>query len=650
MVEFINRCAQVRRKARLLSLGFLLWMLPLRASGQAQMQGNPSSLPAASDVVQFLTKTIYWYQQTRGEQQLVNEPSDLAFADNNQRMAEQVVSLAFDAARQTAQLIAKESKSSSAQGQNGNLSTYSGLAQAAANTDQQLQQVQAEVQSLEHEKETAVGKKRQQLDAKIEELKSEISLTQARATALRSMTVFLSGESSGRPGTAGLQGQIEELARSVPGYLSQPQEKNYPQPAAGSSASKAASLIKQPPSGIWGLIDNIFHLSLKTRTLKREIASADALLQTTNQLRAPLVANIKQMIQNGNQLMAQADNSDVAGLNQERQELDTLTGQFKSIAAAAVPLGQQVVVLDLYKRNLANWEESVSGNYVVDIKNLIFRLLALAILIGVVLGFGEVWRRTIVRYVQDVRRRYQLLLVRRIVLWVAVGLVLVFTFSSELGSMVTFAGLITAGVAVALQNVIVAIVGYFFLIGKHGIRVGDRVQVAGVTGAVIDIGLVRFHLMELEPGATDTQPTGRVVAFSNSIVFQATPGLFKQIPGTSFIWHEIKLTFAAETDHKAARERVNKAVDAAFADYRESLERQQRQMEKSLASIPAGDLKPRIRSHFTAAGQEFFIRYPVVLQKGQEIDERLLAAVGTELAKEPKLPLIASELPGRVPA
>lgn len=650
MVKFFKRRTQICRKASWFGFGVLLWTLPLLASGQAQNQSSSlPNLPAASDVVQFLSKTIYWYQETRADQQLVNEPTDLTFADNNQRMAEQVVRLAFESARQTAQLIEKESKSTSSQAQNANLSTYGGLAQAAASADQQLQQTQAELQSLQQAREKAVGKKRQQLDAQTEELKSEIGLIQARAAALRSMTVFVSGASTGRLGAAGLQGQIEELARSVPADLSQPQEKNNPQPAAASSPAKTAALIKQPPSGIWGLTDDIFHLSLKTRTLKREIAAADALLQTTDRLRAPLIASIKQMIQTGNQLMAQADNSDAAALDQEKQQLDSLTAQFKLIAAAAIPLGQQAVVLDLYKRNLANWEESVAGNYVVDIKNLIFRLVFLAILIGVVLGLGEVWRRTIVRYVQDMRRRYQLLLVRRIALWIAVGIVLVFTFSSELGSMVTFAGLITAGIAVALQNVIVSIVGYFFLIGKYGIRVGDRVQAGGVTGSVIDIGLVRFHVMEIDPGSPDAQPTGRVVAFSNSIVFQATPGLFKQIPGTSFIWHEIKLTFAAESDYKVVRERVSQAVDAALADYRENLERQQQQMEKSLASIPANELKPRIRSHFTPAGQELVIRYPVVLQKAQEIDEHLMAAVSTETAKEPKLRLTAWE-PGKVVA
>src|SRR5262249_38290443 len=152
-----------------------------------------------------------------------------------------------------------------------------------------------------------------------------------------------------------------------------------------------------------------------------------------------------------------------------------------------------------------------------------------------------------------------------------------------------FAGLITAGVAVAMQNVIVSIVGYFFLIGKYGIRVGDRVQVGGVMGEVVEIGLARFHLMELSSDAPESEPTGRVVAFSNSVVFQSGGGIFKQIPGTNFVWHHLQMTFAPDSDYHVVRDRVNAAIERTFAAYRDALERQTRMMEQSLTSITASE-------------------------------------------------------------
>ena len=80
------------------------------------------------------------------------------------------------------------------------------------------------------------------------------------------------------------------------------------------------------------------------------------------------------------------------------------------------------------------------------------------------------------------------MLVRRILVWCVVAVIVAVTFASQLGSLATFAGLMTAGVAVALQSVILSVVGYFFLIGKYGVRVGDRVQIAGITGDVVDLG------------------------------------------------------------------------------------------------------------------------------------------------------------------
>jgi small-conductance mechanosensitive channel len=89
----------------------------------------------------------------------------------------------------------------------------------------------------------------------------------------------------------------------------------------------------------------------------------------------------------------------------------------------------------------------------------------------------------------------------------------------------------TAGVALALQNVIVAIVGYFLLIGKFGIKISDRVQVSGVNGEVVEIGLIRFHVMELIGVGSEAQPSGRVVAFSNAIVFQPAAASFRGLSG-----------------------------------------------------------------------------------------------------------------------
>jgi hypothetical protein len=135
------------------------------------------------------------------------------------------------------------------------------------------------------------------------------------------------------------------------------------------------------------------------------------------------------------------------------------------------------------------------------------------------------------------------------------------------------------------------------------------------------------------------------VAFSNSIVFQPTGGVFKQIPGTNFVWHEIKLVLAPDTDYHAAKDRITQAVDAALANEKESLEAQRRMMEQNLSSVSPAELLPRVSLHYTASGVEALVRFPVQLEKGTETDDQVMKELLSALEREPKLKLVSAEQP-----
>jgi len=623
--------------------GLLVAALLFGTFAFAIAQNGAPADPRPAQIIQLLTQTIDWYRQTQQEQHIATEPVDLGFLADDRRMAAQIVRLTFDFARQEEQQLAKQVKPSSGTSSNANGSQYDSLIRATNAADQKVQETQAELDALKQQQAGAKASKRGQLDTQSAELQSELALFQARQQALHSMLEFASGASSVGGGTS-LRAQIEELGRAVPPALSgMSGNETTPSPDPQSFAKSGSS--KSSPAGMWALASELFRLSSKRSTLSNDLRITDALERNAKDVRAPLLAHLKQLIQNGNQLATQADTSDQSQLAAEKQQLDALTAEFKQVSLPLTTLSKQIILLDLYKRGLSNWQTEVSSEFKETVKALLARLAGLAIALGVVLIVGEVWRRAIFRYVHDARRRYQFLLMRKIAIWCGIALVLLFAFVTELGAVATFAGLITAGVAVALQNVIVSIVGYFFLIGRFGIRVGDRVQVSGVTGEVVDIGLVRFHLMEVNSSAADAEPTGRVVAFSNSVVFQSSAGLFKQIPGTNFIWHEIVLTFARDSDYHEIRARVQKAIETAFADYRDTLELQRRQMEMSLSSISANELKPRARIHFTASAIEVVVRYPIVMDKGAEIDERISGELFAAAYSEPKLKLMNAEVP-----
>jgi small-conductance mechanosensitive channel len=315
-----------------------------------------------------------------------------------------------------------------------------------------------------------------------------------------------------------------------------------------------------------------------------------------------------------------------------RDQFDTLAWLFKQTSAILLPLSKEGVLLEQYRNNLSSWRDNIRHQYHEALGALGVRLGVLAMLLGGVFAGAELWRRAVLRYAHDPRRRSQLLLFQRITLWTLVVAIIGLTFVTELSSFATFAGLLTAGIAVAMQSVLVSLVGYFFLIGKYGVRVGDRVQIGSVTGEVIDLGLVRMHLLELNPQGP-LGPTGRVVAFANSIVFQASGGLFKQIPGVDFTWHETTLSLPAGSDYAAMKDKLLAAVSSVVKDYHADIVRQIRKIEKTAASGSTGDPQPQVQLRFSATGTEAIVRYPVKVQHAAEIDERVSGELVKVLAE-----------------
>jgi len=613
--------------------------------GVTQTASAPN--PDSAAIVRYLERTVSWYRQLDVLRQLATEPGETLQLSDNQRLANQVVQLAFEFARADADFIDKQAASSRAAGQGSVSSRYLALSRLSDRLDGQIREARAEIEALRQKLGAATGRQRQTLLTQLAANQSELSLAEARRGSLRIMQEFVEDSSANGLGATGLRAEIEGLARSVPGALAKPASGTEGAPPAGGSSytPPPAGTLKGDAAGMWGLMTDLFALSGKNRALTNALRLTDDITELSQQLRSPLVGRLREMSRRSDDLARQADSTDTAELEREKKELDALTGEFKQTSSLALPLRKQTILVDLYRRNLTEWQQTVKSRFASELKSLLFRLAFLAVLLTAALGAAGLWRRTILRYVHDARRRHQYLLLRKIVLWCVIALILVFSFANELGSVATFAGLMTAGIAVAMQGVILSVVGYFFLIGKFGIRVGDLVQVAGVTGEVVDIGLVRFHLLELVGGGGKI-PTGRVVAFANSIVFQSSSGLFKQVPGTSFGWHEVSVALSPECELKAAEDMLRQTVESVFAGYRDEMEQQHKQLERTMTVAPVGILHPTSRLRLTQTSPEVVIRYPVDLKHASAIDDRVTLELLKAVEREPKVKLAGSGTSG----
>jgi small-conductance mechanosensitive channel len=640
-------------KIRKLSL--IVWsvLIVTAMSSRAQIDSDASNVaPArttasgADDIIQFLNQTIVWSRQLSGQQQLVSEASDAMFFNDSRQVADQVVRLAFEFARARAQALSNDAEAGSSHPTQSAPSQYQSLTDSAVKADKQVKGLQLELDGFHQQLLNATGRKRTMLLAVISETEGELQLFQTRRDTLRNMLQFATGTAASGLGSGSLLSQVEELARTMPaasGNGKDPAETSSTATNAGSPAAVASHERKDTPNGILALAIDLLSLRSKLRALDENLRQTEALAQTSKNLRTPMVAKVRELTQKGDDVAGQPDSRDPAVLAQQRKDLDALTAQFKQVSASLLPLGKQSILLDIYKRSSTNWRNAVEGEYQAETKGLLLRLLGLGLILGVVLGVSELWKRATFRYITDTRRRYQFLLIRRFVLWFLIAIIVASAFASELGAVTTYAGLLTAGIAVALQNVILSIAGYFFLIGKYGVRVGDRVNIAGVTGDVVDIGLVRLQLMEITGGPAPL-PTGRVVAFSNAVVFQASAGMFKQIPGTNFLWHEITLTLDPKSNYRQVEQRMMEAVNKVFAEYRDKMETQRRNVERSLNSTIAA-FSPESRLHLTQTSLEVVIRYPVDLASAGEIDNRVTREILDALERDPDLRLQVSAGP-----
>ncbi|HLY98212.1 MAG TPA: mechanosensitive ion channel domain-containing protein [Candidatus Angelobacter sp.] len=613
---------------------------PSQASTASSLRG----LPDGQDVIAYLNQTIDWHRQLATEEQVVTDPGDVLYLNDDHQAATQILRLSFDFARADAQFIASQGAGGAdSQAQSAPPGRFQALYRQAQAADQELKQTQAELQSTKDQLQTARGADRQKLQAQMDELQSEINLAQTRSKALHDLLQF-TGSASGSEGN--LVSQIDQLQRSVPELESGPEKNTDSRSSTG--AVNASSLRRNQPSGILGLSEELFSLSGKLHTLEQREKTTDALSQGSQRLRAPLISALTAAAQQGEDAAKQADTSDSAQLEQLKSRLDSLAANFKQYSSVMLPLSKQSVVLDFYKATLSRWHGAVQSEISAIMRRLMLRIAIFGGILVLVLALSEAWGRAVLRYVHDARRRYQFLLLRRIIVWCVAGITIAFALATEVGSIATFAGLITAGIAVALQNLIMAVAGYFFLIGKYGVRVGDRVQISNVTGDVIDIGLIRLHLIEVGGSEADRQPTGRVVVFSNAVVFQPTASFFKQIPGTSFVWHEVSLTLAPESEYTLAEKRMIGAVEKVFADYRESIERQHREMERTL-SVAVAVPKPRSRLRLTQTGLEVVIRYPAELENAAEVDDRITRELLRALDEKPKLKVVGTGVPNIQP-
>lgn len=641
----------------------------LLAASLLSIVARAGDSPNHAAVLSHLSAVITWYRDLTAKGPSVEIPSDAIFQDNLQALASETVQLAFQSARAEVALAA-DSNPAPAGESGAEASSAPNYTQMQIQVSQRITDSEAKVDTLNKQIPTAPNRTRNNLIAERDALVGSLTLDKAMLDAVGKMAAFVETTSENKKG---FEGSINEMARSVPEVVEVSPPSGVPSAKEKAAQAKAAVAAAAPNSaaektspGLIGQVVGLYGELNNVRTINRLLAESERLRQSATDLRAPLRDSLRATAQRGQELSAQAaqnvaSNAPVppkpapapapraaaapngaAAANAHAapaaesttKEYADLTRQFNHLSAALLPLSQELVVLDQSRSNLNEWKRAITEQSKHNLVSVLFRVGSIALALVIVLILSDIWRRLTFRYIKDARRRRQFLVLRRFVVGFLIGVVLIMGFVSEFSSLATYAGFVTAGIAVGLQTLLLSVAAYFFVIGRYGIRVGDRISVAGVTGDVVDVGLVRFYLMELAGTGVDLFSTGRIAAFSNSVLFQATTPLFKQIPGTEYAWHEIAATLTPAGDHKLVQEKLMAAVGAVHEKYGDALQPQYGSADDRMEIFLKAPV-PEAKLQFVDAGLELVVRYPVDLRRASEMDDLVARALLDAMRGDP---------------
>jgi small-conductance mechanosensitive channel len=600
--------------------------------GLASAADDQSTI-SSDAIIHHLSAIISWYRDCTTKVQVPGFASDAIYQGDARNLAEQAVRLAFDSAKAAVPLVNAQGQQQTNTGNNGQpaqgATQSQNLAQFKAKTSAHLADLQSQLDSVNKKLAAAPPRARAALQNQRDNLEGEIELNSAILDSVGKLLTFI--ESGNETTGEGLQGSIDALAHSIPEVFSivPTNQKAETKPAAQVTPAANQTQTAAPrSSGLIGEAGALYTEMRSIRDIDQLANETQNLRSIADSLRQPLRDAMKATIQQSKDLenQAQTAGSNSAQTANLKPQYDALAAKFRSLSAALVPLSQEIVVLDQSRANLLEWHRSITRQSGYVLRGLLLHVGTIVVALGLVLLFSEVWRRATFRYIPDVRRRRQFLAIRRFVVGFLMGIVIILGFVSEFSSLATFAGFVTAGIAVGLQAVLLSIAAYFFLIGRYGIRVGERVSVAGVTGDVVDIGLVRLYLMELAASGGDLYPTGRIAVFSNSVFFQAGMPFYKQIPGTDYTWHEVAVPIVAGSNYKAVQEKILKAVNSVYDSYRKDIELQHINVERRIDIFMQAPT-PESQLRFTDKGLEFRVRYPVELRKASSIDDEVTQRV-----------------------
>ena len=272
--------------------------------------------------------------------------------------------------------------------------------------------------------------------------------------------------------------------------------------------------------------------------------------------------------------------------------------------------------------------EEVIKSWLVD--PTVGKLLAAFFSILIISAFVRFLKSYLFRYIKDSANRYR---ARKFVSFFAylIGVIVIAAiFSDKLRSLTVALGIAGAGIAFALQEVIASVAGWLAVSAGNFYKTGDRIQLGGIMGDVIDIGILRTTLMECGQWVKGDLYNGRIVRIANSFVFKEP--VFNYSGDFHFLWDEIIMPVKFGCDYRLAKEIFHKVANEVTGEYIEHARDAWQEMVNKYM-IEDAKVDPMITIQVTDNWMEFTIRYVVDYKKRRMTKDILFTRIIEEIDK-----------------
>jgi small-conductance mechanosensitive channel len=536
--------------------------------------------------------------------QMPTSADELPLAQDALRLGDREMDLAFAAAVWEAQshpmALSAEAKQSQARLQNA---------------EKSLDGDKERVAQLTAALAKATGAKEDSVEDQLEQAKVQVELDQDEVDNAKQELILAGGDA---------QGRIEQLMKEH---------------EAASRIADSATVNTVTPPDLHGLVHHYLQWSElhdKTLQLRQAEQDAESAAGAFTTKRGALESNVKTKTQEvagtlGAGPTPPADANSTTRAPKTSAELVSATKRRSALVKALTNADERIEDQKQLAETYRKWIEAVAARQ----RSVIHSGLsgaAVIVAISLIGIFFDSWLKRLLNRVRLDRRQADTLhaVVRTGLQIVALGLILLVIFGPprQLG---TFLGLAGAGLTVALKDFIVSFFGWFVLMGRNGIRLGDWVEINGVTGEVIELGM--FHTVLLETGNwTDSgHPTGRRVTFNNSFAIEGH--YFNFSTSGQWLWDELTLVLASSQNPYPIVDAIQKTVLEATAESAGQAEKEWQHAAHSrdmsaLSAAPAINVKPVI------GGVEIAVRYITRANERYQLRSKLYQAAMNLISKK----------------